>query len=153
MMQIETILTESRTKAMVEGVSKKRVLELLAETFAENVEHLNVDELYQALINREKLGTTGIGSGIAIPHCRFNTNGQIYCTCFTLANPVDFDAVDNEPVDIIFAMLVPENAESSHLAMLASLAELLQSPGIVGQLRAATTNQELYIAATQCSQT
>ncbi len=152
-MQIETILTESRTKAKVEGVSKKRTLEMLAETFAESVEHLDVNELYQALITREKLGTTGIGGGIAIPHCRFDTNGETYCACFTLATPVDFDAVDNEPVDIIFAMLVPENAESSHLAMLASLAELLQSPGTVGQLRAATSDPELFSAATECSQT
>ena len=111
-MQFDAILTKERTKAHVEGVSKKRVLESLATLFADNLESLDVDELYRNLLSREKLGTTGIGSGIAIPHCRFNTQGRTYGACLTLASPIDFDAVDNEPVDIIFAMLVPEDAES-----------------------------------------
>ncbi len=143
-MQLKSILSAERTKAKVDGVSKKRVLEFLAETFAASFEHFNVDDLYQHLIGREKLGTTGIGGGVAIPHCRFNTGGETYGVCITLETPIDFDAVDNEPVDIIFAMLVPENAESSHLAMLASLAELLQGPNIVGELRAATSDEALF---------
>ena len=146
-MLIESILSLERTQAKIEGSSKKRVLETLAQVFAESVEGLDVEQLYQSFINREKLGTTGIGGGIAIPHCRFNTGGETFGACLTLNQPVDFDAVDNEPVDIVFAMLVPENAESSHLELLAKLAERLQTPNYVKQLRAADNNEALFHVA------
>ncbi len=147
-MQLESILTPERTKAKTDGVSKKRVLELLAKTFCEAIDGFDVDDLYHSFLGREKLGTTGIGGGIAIPHCRFNTGGATFCVCLSLSSPIDFDAIDGEPVDIIFAILVPEDAESSHLATLASLAELLQGPNIVGKLRAAKNDNELYSVAT-----
>ena len=143
-MEIQSILSAQRTVAKVEGTSKKRLLEAVATLFADNIQSLDVNELYQSLINREKLGTTGIGSGIAIPHCRFSTGGATYCACMTLQSAIDFDSVDNAPVDIIFAMLVPENAESSHLEMLAALAEALQRDAFVEGLRSAKTNQELF---------
>ncbi|MFL0810172.1 MAG: PTS sugar transporter subunit IIA [Agarilytica sp.] len=142
-MQINAILKQDRIKANIEGGSKKRVIEMIARTFSESIESFDLDELYQNLISREKLGTTGIGGGIAIPHCRFNTNGDTYGVCLTLDSPIDFDSVDNEPVDIIFAMLVPENAESDHLAMLAQLAEQLQTGDFVSKLRSAKDNEAL----------
>lgn len=145
-MLIENILSSQRTKAKIEGGSKKRVIETLAQTFANDIEDFDVNELYQNLINREKLGTTGIGDGIAIPHCRFDTNGNTYGVCLTLASPIDFDAVDNTPVDIIFAMLVPENAESSHLESLASLAQLLQNASFVSKMRSASSDNALFDA-------
>lgn len=147
-MQLESILTVERTKANIDGISKKRVLESLAKTFSDAIDGFDENDLYQNFISREKLGTTGIGGGIAIPHCRFNTGGATYCACLSLSAPIDFDAVDSEPVDIIFAILVPENAESSHLATLASVAELLQESNIVGQLRAASNDSELFSIAT-----
>lgn len=150
-MQIQSILKEDRIKANIDGVSKKRILETLARTFAESINGFDLDTLYQNLISREKLGTTGIGGGIAIPHCRFNTEGNTYGACLTLNEPVDFDSVDNEPVDIIFAMLVPENAESDHLAMLAELAETLQNGECVGKLRRAKDSQELQTVLLQGS--
>lgn len=147
-MQLDAILTKERTKANVDGVSKKRVLESLATLFADNLDGVDVDELYRNLLNREKLGTTGIGSGIAIPHCRFNTQGQTYGACLTLTSPIDFDAVDSKPVDIVFAMLVPENAETEHLQLLATLAEQLQAPNFVSRLRAAHDDNKLFSAMT-----
>ncbi len=147
-MRLDEILIKERARANVEGVSKKRVLESIATLFAEQLDDVDVDELYRNLLNREKLGTTGIGGGIAIPHCRFNTQGRTYGACLTLTTPIDFDAVDNEPVDIIFAMLVPENAESEHLQMLATLAEQLQAPSFVSRLRAANDDNELFNATT-----
>jgi len=143
-MLIESILNLDRAKANVEGISKKRVIETLAKIFANDIDGFNVDDIYQYLINREKLGTTGIGGGIAIPHCRFKTMGKTYCACMTLKSPIDFDSVDNEPVDIIFAMLVPENAENNHLELLAGLAEMLQKSDFIGKLRQATTDSELF---------
>lgn len=143
-MLIESMLSRARTRAKITGGSKKRLIETIASVFAEDVQNLNVDELYQHLLNREKLGTTGIGGGIAIPHCRFNTGGATYCVCLTLDQPIDFDAVDDQPVDVIFAMLVPEDAENDHLKILAGLAEVLQNPAFVKNLRATKDDEVLF---------
>ncbi len=143
-MQIETILTPERCKVKLSGGSKKRIIENIAQLFADSQTQLDVTEVYRALMTREKLGSTGLGAGIAIPHCRFNTDGKTFGACVTLDQPVDFDSVDGKPVDLIFAMLVPEDAESSHLETLASLAELMQQESVVNKLRAAQNNEELY---------
>jgi PTS system nitrogen regulatory IIA component len=134
-MQIESLLTPTRTLCHVTCSSKKRSLEVLASLIAEGSENINADELFQQLVARERLGSTGIGEGIAIP------------ALMTLAKPIDFDSVDGRPVDVIFAMLVPENAENEHLQTLAMLAERLQDPQFVQSLRRAETGDDLYRAA------
>lgn len=143
-MHIEAILTPSRTLNHTVGGSKKRVLETLAQLIANDQPGINAEDVFQSLIARERLGSTGIGAGIAIPHCRFPTDGNTLGALITLRDPVDFDSVDNAPVDIVFAMLVPENTEASHLQVLAKLAEALQQEDCVKQLRAASSNEELY---------
>lgn len=146
-MLIKAMLNEDRTRAKIEDASKKRVLETLACVFADSIESLDADALFQAFIKREKLGSTGIGEGIAVPHCRFDTGDKTYAACLSLLQPVDFDAFDDQPVDIVFAMLVPQNAEQSHLESLASVAEAMQTPGHVEALRAAKDNSTLYSKA------
>ena len=146
-MLLETILTEDRTRVNVQSASKKRTLEILAQIFAEDIDIIDADELFQHFINRERLGSTGIGHGIAIPHCRFNTGGQTFAACITLEDPIDFDSVDSEPVNVIFAMLVPEDAEANHLQTLASIAESLQEPEYVAALRKSKTSSELFTCA------
>jgi len=148
-MKITSILTADRTRCNANGVSKKRVLETLAELFAPALEEADETAVFQNLINRERLGSTGIGHGIAIPHCRCATAGETLCACLTLKDPVDFDAIDNEPIDIVFAMLVPEDAEESHLQTLAQLAEALQKPSFTSKLRSCASDAELYRAATE----
>lgn len=148
-MLIESILTLARSKAKIEGGSKKRVIETLAKIFADNIEGFKVDDVYQSLINREKLGSTGLGGGIAIPHCRFDTQGETYGVCVTLDEAIDFDAVDGKPIDLVFAMLVPENAEKSHLEFLASLAEMMQNQSFVSRMRAAKSDEDLFQLVTQ----
>lgn len=148
-MLVDSILTIERSKAHIEGGSKKRLIETLAKIFAENIEEFHVDDVYQSLISREKLGSTGLGGGIAIPHCRFETHGETYGVCVTLDTPIDFDAVDGKPIDLVFAMLVPENAEKSHLEMLAQLAAKMQDQSFVKNVRAATSDAELYERVTQ----
>lgn len=143
-MLLESILSEDRTLAKIPSASKKRALETLAQIFAEHIDIINADELFQNFIGRERLGSTGIGHGIAIPHCRFNTGGKTFCACVTLEEPIDFDSVDNEPVDVIFAMLVPENAEAGHLQTLATIAESLQKPEYVAALRGSKSATELF---------
>lgn len=120
----------------------------MATLIAEGSSNINADQLFQQLIARERLGSTGIGGGIAIPHCRFKTAGATLGALMTLTKPIDFDAVDSQPVDIIFAMLVPENAETEHLQTLAMLAEHLQDSQFVQDLRRAETSEELFRAAT-----
>jgi Phosphotransferase system mannitol/fructose-specific IIA domain (Ntr-type) len=146
-MQIESLLTQQRTLCHVTCTSKKRSLEVLASLIAEGCDGINADELFQQLVARERLGSTGIGEGIAIPHCRFKTAGATIGALMTLATPIDFDSVDSQPVDVIFAMLVPENAENAHLQTLAMLAEHLQNPRFVQSLRRAETGDDLYRAA------
>lgn len=150
-MHIESILTPQRTRCHATCNSKKRALEVLAELIAEGSDNIDASELFQQLIGRERLGSTGIGEGIAIPHCRFKTEGETIGAIMTLENPIDFDSVDNKPVDIIFAMLVPEDAESEHLQVLATLAESLQQSQFVSALRHADTEEALYRAAIDAS--
>lgn len=146
-MHIESLLTHQRTLCNVACTSKKRSLEMLATLIAEGSDNIDADELFQQLVARERLGSTGIGEGIAIPHCRFKTAGATIGALMTLATPIDFDSVDGRPVDVIFAMLVPENAESEHLQTLAMLAERLQNQSFVEALRRAETGEDLYRAA------
>lgn len=146
-MLIENLLTQPLTFAKVEGVSKKRVIDTISQKFAAHYMDINASELFMNLVGREKLGSTGIGDGIAIPHCRFPTGGATLCICMTLETPVDFDAIDQKPVDIVFAMVVPEDSESEHLETLSSLAARLQEKSYVEALRAAGNEQALYTAA------
>lgn len=146
-MDIDTILSPGRTLCKIEGVSKKRALEILANTIAEDLPEIDADDLFRRLIARERLGSTGIGHGIAIPHCRVSNCTQTLGALISLKDPIDFDAIDNEPVDLLFAMLVPEDADSEHLQTLASLASLLNKPEYCEGLRQADSDQALYEVA------
>ncbi len=146
-MQIKAIINPRRTLCGVEGGSKKRALELLANTIAQDVPEIDADDLFRRLIARERLGSTGIGHGIAIPHCRVENCSGTVGALITLSEPVDFDAIDSQPVDILFAMLVPENAHDEHLQNLAALAGALNNADYRQRLRSAKSDDELYQAA------
>lgn len=148
-MRISSILTIDRCRANIAGGSKKRLLETLAELFAASLPDVDETALFQALVARERLGSTGIGQGIAIPHCRFDTGGETLCACITLADPIDFDAVDSVPIDVVFAMLVPENTEENHLQALAALAEALQDDKFAQRLRNCRSDDALYQLASE----
>ena len=146
-MQIQSIITLNRTLCGLEGGSKKRALELLANAIAEDLPEIDADDLFRRLVARERLGSTGIGHGIAIPHCRAENCSGTIGALITLAEPIDFDSIDSQPVDILFAMLVPEDAHDDHLQNLAALAGALNNADYRQTLRAATTDEELYQAA------
>ncbi len=148
MTPLDTIISPSRTLCGVEGVSKKRVLQHLATLIANDIPTLDADELFRRLIARERLGSTGLGHGIAIPHCRIDNCTGTIGTLLKLAEPIDFDAVDNEPVDLVFALIVPEESHEDHLQTLAALAERFTNPKVVRQLREAQSPEALYEAAT-----
>ncbi len=146
-MQIKTMISPGRTLCGIEGGSKKRALELLANTIAEDVPSIDADDLFRRLIARERLGSTGIGHGIAIPHCRVENCSGTVGALITLAEPVDFDSIDSQPVDILFAMLVPEDAHDEHLQNLAALAGALNNADYRQRLRDAKSDEALYQAA------
>jgi len=146
-MQIQSLLTPERTRSNLEASSKRRALEVLAQVIAEDISSMNADELLRHFLARERLGSTGIGHGIAIPHCRITHRTEAVGALITLKHPVEFDSIDDEPVDILFAMLVPEDSHSEHLKNLAALAGALTRSEFRQRLRAANNNIALYEAA------
>jgi PTS system nitrogen regulatory IIA component len=146
-MQIDSILTPNRTLCDVPGSSKKRVLENIAGLISENSPSLNAGQLFDSLIARERLGSTGLGNGIAIPHCRLDDCNAVIGSLIKLAQPMDFDAMDNQLVDLLFVLLVPSKAQDEHLNVLATLAERFSNTEFNQRLRAAKDNQSLYEAA------
>lgn len=143
-MKLAAILSPELTCAKAPGVSKKRVLEFLADFISQGDNHLVADSLYQALLARERLGSTGIGRGVAIPHCRLAECDQPVAAFLKLESPVDFDAIDSKPVDLLFALVVPEGHESDHLKTLARIATIFQDREAVEQLRRIDTAEELW---------
>ena len=146
-MQIAQILSPERTLSRIEGVSKKRALEILANTIAESIPGMDADDIFRRLIAREKLGSTGIGHGIAIPHSRLPGCDATIAALITLKAPIDFDAIDGNPVDVLFAMLVPDQANDEHLHTLAALAGALNEGDYRQSLRDADSAAALYAAA------
>lgn len=123
------------------------MFETAARLIADDQGYLETSELFSALINREKLGSTAMGNGIAIPHCRISNCPEPVGALLTLAEPVEFDAHDGQPVDIVFVLLVPEEAHQEHLNMLALLARMFSESKHLAKLRAATNSNELFASA------
>ena len=142
-MQIDHILTPDRTFSGVQGGSKKRVLELIGKLVAQQT-NLDPDAIYENLIAREKLGSTGFGNGIAIPHCRLEDCHQAIGALLQLDGKIDFDALDGQPVDLIFVLLVPQEATEQHLQILKMLAGKLDRADLREALRAAPDADALY---------
>lgn len=146
-MDISSILSPSRSICNVTGVSKKRVLEQTAKIIADDYPAMSADDLFRELITRERLGSTGIGQGIAIPHCRVSNCPRAVGALMTLSEPIDFESVDDRPVDIVFALLVPDEAHKKHLQTLASLAQVFSSEDNLNSLRDSLSNEELFQTA------
>jgi PTS system nitrogen regulatory IIA component len=104
--------------------------------------------IVDALQAREALGSTGIGHGIAVPHARMKGLQQMFGLFARLERPIDFDAIDGQPVDLVFLLLVPDRAGNEHLAALATVARQLRDRNVAAQLRAVATRGELYDALT-----
>lgn len=144
MPDLTQILTPSRTVSGAPGISKKRVLETIAKIVSDDQPDLPYNNVLDQLIAREKLGSTGMGQGIAIPHCRVGDCVEPIGTLLTLEEPVPFDSPDDQPVDLLFVLLVPEEAHQQHLDILADVARLLNQEDLCRRLRAAKDNLSLY---------
>lgn len=144
-MPLKSLLKTDLVLAKQDIVSKKRILESIAEVAANRL-HCDKEAIYEALLSREKLGSTGIGNGIAIPHCRLETANHTAVIAISLQSAIDFDAIDKKPIDLVFALIVPPQECDEHLSTLAEIAELAQSDNALNKLRAAETNETLFAA-------
>ncbi|MCQ3002144.1 PTS IIA-like nitrogen regulatory protein PtsN [Pseudomonas syringae] len=144
MIRLENILTPGRSLVNVPGGSKKKVLEQIANLIGKEVPDLDSDDVFSSLIAREKLGSTGFGNGIAIPHCRLKGCESPISALLHLNAPVDFDAIDGAPVDLLFVLLVPEAATDAHLELLRQIASMLDRKEVRERLRSASSNEALY---------
>lgn len=139
-MNITDLLVPERVSCRDDLGSKKRLLEYVSELLASNSPELTQHEIFEALISREKLGSTGLGKGVAIPHGRIASLARPVCAFVRLATPVDFDATDGQPVDLIFTLLVPEDSTEEHLQVLSTIAEIFSNAGISMALRQCETD-------------
>ena len=148
-MKIDSILVPERTVSGLEASSKKKAIELAAQAIVESLPHLSIGDVYRGLIDREKLGSTAIGNGVAIPHCRLQDSSSIIGGLFVLNHPIDFGAHDDEDVQIMFVLLVPESETTAHLAALAMLAECFEKDAYRQSLIEATGDADLFDRALQ----
>ncbi len=152
-MLISDLLSPERIQCDVHSSSKKRLLELISKELARNSNDLNQREIFESLCARERLGSTGLGKGVAIPHGRVKGSQDVQVSFIRLKKPLPFDAADGEPVDLLFAMAVPENCGEDHLKLLAQVAELFSDPKLLNKLRNAEESGALLklLSSTQSS--
>jgi len=134
-MNISELLIQERVSCCPQVGSKKRLLEYISELLAKNGPQLSRNEIFDSLISREKLGSTGLGKGVAIPHGRLSALERPLCAFIRLDNPVEFDAADGQPVDLVFALIVPESSTDEHLQILAGIAALFSNPAFCTAMR------------------
>lgn len=142
-MELSDILSTGSVIASAKVASKRQLLQLLADKVADKVgvePHL----IFETLVAREKLGSTGLGNGIAIPHGKLEGLSGVTAVFARLEQPVDFDAVDDQPVDLAIMLLAPAGSGADHLKALARVARLLRTENVVEQLRASRDNSKLY---------
>ena len=143
-MQIADILSAERVVCNVNLSSKKAALETLSELIASAGSSLTGKEVFNSLLTRERLGGTGLGNGIALPHGRSKNGHSTIAAFIRLEQGVDYDAIDQQPVDLMFALLVPEHSTEEHLQILSKLAEMFNKPEFLEQLRREGSNDAIY---------
>ncbi|MFK5894502.1 MAG: PTS sugar transporter subunit IIA [Pseudomonadota bacterium] len=133
----------------IEASSKKRVLEIISESINQNYPNLQVHDIFDHFIQREKLGSTAIGHGIAVPHARLKNNEKTIGVFISLKNTIDFGAIDNTPVKILFALLVPQHSTQEHLDILAKLAKFFRDEKNRQAILNAQSKETIYNLLTQ----
>ena len=141
-MTISALLSPQRIFLDTEISSKKKLLELIATTIAEQTDSPQ-SCIYNGLLDRERLGSTGLGQGFAIPHARLPNLDQTLGCFFRLKEAVNFEAPDNLPVDLVFTIIVPEEATEEHLMILSSLASIFSKPDVCNAIRMAESSEEV----------
>mgnify|MGYP000088409397 FL=1 len=150
-MKLQDILTPDCTICAAPGSSKKRVLEYLSSLAAEKLASHDTFQLLESLVKREKMGSTGIGNGIAIPHGRLNNASAPIAVVITTEQAINFDAIDHRAVDIFIALFVPEEECQNHLCTLQSIAQIFRDKQFCKQVRKCESNQALFELIQQAS--
>ena len=143
-MAIKDLVTPERVLCNVSARSKKHVLEIISELLAGGDIELTQTEIFDCLVQRERLGSTSLGQGAAVPHGRLEALPSIRGVFLRLAEPLDFDASDGLPVDLVFGMLVPSDCGDTYLDDLSGATEMLSSPDTRILLRKAASSRALY---------
>jgi PTS system nitrogen regulatory IIA component len=141
-MTISALLSPQRIFLDTEISSKKKLLELIANIVADQTQ-LAEPLIYSNLLNRERLGSTGLGHGFAVPHARLENLDKTIGCLFRLKEPVNFEAPDNQPVDLVFTIIIPQEATEEHLLILSSLARIFSQTDVCEAIRGATSRDEI----------
>ena len=142
-MNISNILTEQNILLGLKSGSKREFLQDLAQKVSE-ICSIDALTIFDSLLERENLGSTGFGDGTALPHSRFTGLDKVYAFFAKPSYPVDFDAVDNKPVDLVFLLMSPEGNGADHLTALAMLSRILKDESTCGKLRQMSKPTEIY---------
>lgn len=147
-MDLGDLLSPEAVYPSLRAKNKKQALQEIAQKAA-GLTGLDAREIYETLLQRERLGSTGLGRGIAVPHGRIPTLPRIVSLFARLDEPIDFEALDEEPVELIFLLLAPEHAGADHLKALARISRLLREPNTIEKLKAAKDRAALYSVLTE----
>jgi PTS system nitrogen regulatory IIA component len=150
-MDLSDLITAEAVVPNLKASSKKQVLQELAHRASE-ITGLPARTIFDVLLQRERLGSTGVGKGVAIPHGKFAGLEELKGLFARMDKPVDFEATDDQPVDLIFVLLAPEDAGADHLKALSRIARLLREPGAAGRLRGCKDAAGLYSLLTQSTE-
>lgn len=142
-MDLSDLIEVSAVMPALKANSKKQLLQLLAEKAAA-VTGLPEREVFDTILQRERLGSTGVGNGIAIPHGKLAGISRITGIFARLETPVDFEALDDQPVDLVFLLLAPEGAGADHLKALSRIARVLRDPDTVAKIRATRETDAIH---------
>ncbi len=147
-MNISDIMSEKSVLIDVKVSSKRELLQELASKAAE-MTGLDERTIFDTFLERENLGSTGFGGGTALPHGRFGGLDKVYAVFARLSSPLDFDAIDGKPVDLVFALLSPEGNGADHLTALAKMSRILKDEALCTKLRQAGKPVEIYALISQ----
>jgi len=150
-MEIADILRPDGVIANLRAANKRQALQELAKRAAQ-LTGKHERAVFDVLLERERLGSTGIGHGTAVPHGRMPDLERIHGLFARLEKPIDFDSLDGQPVDLLFGLIAPESAGADHLKALASIARLMRNPAMVAKIRATREASALYALLTQTAQ-
>jgi PTS system nitrogen regulatory IIA component len=143
-MYLKSILSPDCTKSTVPLNSKKKTLQHISQLAHQKYPQLTAQDILESLLAREKLSSTGIGHGIALPHGRLTGVSKSVAILLVTENPLDYDAIDNQKVDIFCAVLIPEDNCQEHLATLSEIAKMLSDKSLVKKIRHSDSDQALY---------
>ena len=142
-MDLSDLLKPDAVLGSLKAQSKKQVIQELCE-HASRLTGLTEREIFETILQRERLGSTGVGHGVAIPHGKLRSVDRLFGVFARLARPVDFDSLDDQPVDLVFLLLAPESAGADHLKALARIARVLRDSTVAQKLRATDDPAALY---------